>query len=110
MAQSSEVVEAIEIGVKTIDLECVKVHPAGLVKPDDPFRYPNQVPRGRNTSRNTRKPFCQRIEKEGLCDGKDVEEQTSFIYPSFLYIALLYISSFIRILPGIASIALNGES
>ena len=32
----SEVVEAIEIGVKTIDLECVKVHPAGLVKPDDP--------------------------------------------------------------------------
>ena len=35
MAQS-EVVEAIEIGVKTIDLECVKVHPAGLVKPDDP--------------------------------------------------------------------------
>ena len=39
-------------------------------------RYPNQVPRGRNTSRNTRKPFCQRIEKEGLCDGKDVEEQT----------------------------------
>ena len=39
-------------------------------------RYPNQVPRGRNTSRYTRKPFCQRIEKEGLCDGKDVEEQT----------------------------------
>ena len=35
MAQS-EVVEAIEIRVKTIDLECVKVHPAGLVKPDDP--------------------------------------------------------------------------
>ena len=35
MAQS-EVVETIEIGVKTIDLECVKVHPAGLVKPDDP--------------------------------------------------------------------------
>ena len=32
----SEVVEAIEIGVKTIDLECVKVHPTGLVKPDDP--------------------------------------------------------------------------
>ena len=32
----SDVVEAIEIGVKTIDLECVKVHPAGLVKPDDP--------------------------------------------------------------------------
>ena len=35
MAQS-EVVEAIEIGVKTIDLECVKVHPAGFVKLDDP--------------------------------------------------------------------------
>ena len=35
MAQS-EVVEAIEIRVKTIYLECVKVHPAGLVKPDDP--------------------------------------------------------------------------
>ena len=35
MAQS-EVVEAIEIGVKTIDLEWVQVHPAGLVKPDDP--------------------------------------------------------------------------
>ena len=33
-------------------------------------RYPNQVPRGRSTSRNTRKPFCQRIEKEGLCDGE----------------------------------------
>ena len=37
-------------------------------------RYPNQVPHGRNTSRNTRRPFCQRIEKEGLCDGRDVEE------------------------------------
>ena len=75
MAQS-EVVEAIEIGVKTIDLECVKVHPAGLVKPDDPDTQ-IKFPRGRNTSRNTRKPFCQRIEKEGLCDGRDVEEQTS---------------------------------
>ena len=32
----SEVVEAIEIGVKTIDLEWVQVHLAGLVKPDDP--------------------------------------------------------------------------
>ena len=32
----SEVVEAIEIGVKTIDLEWVQLHPAGLVKPDDP--------------------------------------------------------------------------
>ena len=36
-----------------------------------------QIPRGRNTSRSTRKPFCQRIEKEGLCDGRDVEEQSS---------------------------------
>ena len=32
----AEVVEAIEIGAKTIDLEWVQVHPAGLVKPDDP--------------------------------------------------------------------------
>ena len=31
----SEVVEAIEIGVKTIDLEWVQAHLAGLVKPDD---------------------------------------------------------------------------
>ena len=32
----SEVVEAIEIEIKTVDLEWVQVHPAGLVKPDDP--------------------------------------------------------------------------
>ena len=44
MAQS-EVVETIEIGVKTIDLECVKVHPAGLSEARRP-RDPNQVPRG----------------------------------------------------------------
>ena len=32
----SEVVEAIEIGVKTIDLEWAQVHPAYLLKPGDP--------------------------------------------------------------------------
>ena len=38
-------------------------------------RCPNQVPRGRSTSRSTRKPFGQRIGKQGLCDGRDVEER-----------------------------------
>ena len=75
MAQS-EVVETIEIRVKTIDLECVKVHPSGLVKPDDPETQIKFLS-AETLHGHTRKPFCQRIEKEGLCDGRNVEEQTS---------------------------------
>ena len=67
MAQS-EVVEAIEIRVKTHRSRVCQGASRRLGEARRP-RYPNQVPRGRNTSRNTRKPFCQRIEKEGLCDG-----------------------------------------
>ena len=81
----SEVVEAIEIGVKTIDLEWAQVHPAGLVQPDDTDAQIKFLTaealhgvHGNRLANELGRRVCDgRDVEERLCDGRDVEEETS---------------------------------